>query len=362
MIVKPLQIPRLPIALSDFIKKARRNLEQCPPVWALAAGSALGIAIGAIALFGIGGWAGLLGCLLVLGVAVPLGINAQPVMVRRRVQLLEPELPPEPPPEPPPKSTLRIVEDIPGLLEMVELPGGTFLMGAPEYDDQASDDEKPQHEVTVSDFAMARFPVTRGLYREILGKDHTRWKGDKNDDQLPANYMSWYDAVDFCNALSEKQSLRPYYRRIGREQVEWQRDAEGYRLPTEAEWEYAVRAGKATRWFFGDDPTELDRYAWFNKNSGNEVHPVGKKSPNPWHFHDLIGNIWEWCWDWHGDYSSASECNPVGPDNGDYRVLRGGSYLSSARNLRSAYRYGLPPGLRDDLYGFRWVRAPRRQP
>ena len=144
MIVKPLQIPRLPIALGDFIKKARRHLEQCPPAWALAAGSALGAGIGAIALFGIGGWVGLLGCLLVLGLAVPLGINAQPVMVRTPVQLPKPEPIseplPEPTPKPPPKPTIRIVEDIPALLEMVELPGGTFLMGSPESDDQASDD------------------------------------------------------------------------------------------------------------------------------------------------------------------------------------------------------------------------------
>ncbi len=146
--------------------------------------------------------------------------------------------------------------------------------------------------------------------------------------------------------------------------MDWDQKANGYRLPTEAEWEYAVRAGTKTRWFFGDDDAELGRYAWFSGNAGNRVHPVGEKESNPWDLHDMIGNVWEWCWDWYGDYSkdTAAVIDPIGPLTGVCRVLRGGAYWSGARRLRSADRIRHEPENRSDDIGVRCVRGPRRQP
>jgi formylglycine-generating enzyme required for sulfatase activity len=353
---------QLPTAWLASAKKARRWLDECPWPWMLGVGIGLGMGLGAMALMGIGGWLGQGLCLLALVLAVAVGRNAQPILVGAPVppQAKPKTEKPKPTPQPawlPHKP--RLVVDIPGLLEMIELPGGTFPMGSPDSDDLAYDNEKPQHLVTVSAFAMGRFAVTRKLYREILNTAPSAWQGAKDDDQLPANYISWFDAIAFCNALSERQALQPCYRRVG-DQVEWHRAANGYRLPTEAEWEYAVRAGTKTRWFCGDEPTELGRYAWFSDNAGNRIHPVGEKDPNPWGFHDLSGNVWEWCWDWYGEYSAGPADNPDGPAKGLLRVLRGGACWRGAGALRSAARSRLVPEFWDVNRGFRCVRGPRR--
>ncbi len=321
---------------SSFI----RWLEQQPAEWMLVVGIALGIGVGTVALSGVGGIGGVVLCLPVLGVAFLLSAGAQPVL-REAVR------------------TPPVVKDIPGLPEMVELPGGTFLMGSPESDNLAWSDEKPQHKVTVFGFAMSRYVVTRRMYREVIKETPSQWRKDQDDDRLPANYVDWFDAVKFCNALSEQQGLQPCYR-IEDKQVEWDREANGYRLPTEAEWEYAVRAGTTTRWFCGEESDELERYAWFTKNIfkgiarafKGSVHPVGEKEPNPWGFHDLAGNVWEWCWDWYGAYSSEAGIDPVGPLTGGSRVLRGGAYWLVAWLLRSADRGGNEPEVRNSTSAF----------
>jgi formylglycine-generating enzyme required for sulfatase activity len=337
----------------------------------LTLGIGLGAGLGAAALLGVGGWPGQGLCLLVIGLALRLGWNAQPVLVGAPVPLVvkKPEPQPEPLPKPakkpepdwPPRKP-RPVVDIPGLLEMVELPGGTFLMGSPDTDDLAYQDEKPQHPVTVSAFAIARYPVTRKLYREILGRSPEQWEGDKDNDRLPANHVSWFDAVRFCNVLSEKQGLQPCYRIEGN-QVNWDRRANGYRLPTEAEWEYAVRAGTTTRWFFGNNSDDLDRYAWFRDNAIKRIHPVMEKEPNPWGLYDMIGNVWEWCWD---QYEACSQDNaaidPVSALTSIFRMLRGGAVWIGTRRLHSARRVRRVPEDRRDDVGFRCVRGPRRQP
>jgi formylglycine-generating enzyme required for sulfatase activity len=340
-------------------KKARRWLDERSWQGLLVVGIGLGVGLGAWALLGIGGWPGQGLCLLVLALAVAAGINAQPILVGAPVAPKPKQSETKPKPDWPPLKP-RIVKDIPGLLEMVELPGGTFLMGSPDSDDQAYSNEKPQHPVTISAFAMACLPVTRKLYREILGKSPSAWEQDKEDDLLPANVVTWFDAVEFCNALSKRQGLRLCYRKVG-DQVEWDHDANGYRLPTEAEWEYAVRAGTTTRWFFGDDPAELGRYAWFRDNAEGRVHPVGEKNPNPWGLHDLIGNVWEWCWDEYGNYSASSASGSADPGRRWLRVLRGGAYWYEPRDLRSAVRVRYGSEVRSVSVGVRCVRGPRRQ-
>ncbi len=344
------------------------------PTVALALGLALGITI--TAAFGAGGFIGALLGLAGLGAAVYMLREIwPPPVVAEMPAVVEKEEVVEAPPilepsavapeqevieEPPVAVGPWLVVDIPDLLEMVELPAGTFWMGSPESDDQAYSSEKPQHEVTVSNFAMSRYVVTRRLYREVMKETPSEWRQDQDDDRLPANYVDWFEAVKFCNALSERQGLQPCYR-IEDKQVEWDREANGYRLPTEAEWEYAVRAGTTTRWFCEDKSDELQRCAWFDRNAGGRVHPVGELEPNPWGLYDLAGNVWEWCWDWYGAYSPDAVPNPVGPPAGDYRVLRGGAYWFVAGSLRSADRNWFEPGYRNVGIGFRCVRGSRRQ-
>ena len=126
-----------------------------------------------------------------------------------------------------------------------------------------------------------------------------------------------------------------------------------YTLPTEAQWEYACRAGSNTKYYFGDSEDELADYAWYYKNSDGETHPVGEKKPNTYGLYDMHGNVWEWCHDWYGDYPTGSVTNPLGPSSGSTRVLRGGSWSSVAWNFRSGYRYRYEPGIRYDFLGFR---------
>jgi formylglycine-generating enzyme required for sulfatase activity len=140
----------------------------------------------------------------------------------------------------------------------------------------------------------------------------------------------------------------------------WDRTADGYRLPTEAEWEYACRAGTETPWFWGGSEADAGQFAWFSGNSGGTVRPVMAKEPNPWGLFDMAGNVWEWCWDRYGDYAAEEQQDPEGPPLGWWRVLRGGSFVDVPRDLRSADRSGGEPGGRDDHIGFRCVRGSGR--
>jgi formylglycine-generating enzyme required for sulfatase activity len=184
-----------------------------------------------------------------------------------------------------------------------------------------------------------------------MGKNPSHFKGDA---RLPVENVDWFAAVEFCNRLSEKEGFQAYYR------IEGSRVAviggDGYRLPTEAEWEYACRAGTSTKWCCGDTSDDLGRYAWFAENSGGKTHPVGQKEPNAWGLHDMHGNVWEWCDTWYHQSAAQSE----DPNYlGSARVLRGGSWGSSAGSARSAFRSGGQPSSSDDLVGFRVARALR---
>ncbi len=266
---------------------------------------------------------------------------------------------------------------------MVHLDGGCFIMGSSDRDDMARDNEKPAHEVEVGPLWCMRYPVTRRLWRLVMGVNHD-WLPEGPADNRPVTNVSWYQAVRFCNALSNYDGMTPCYQITGDKAaptVTWQRDADGYRLPTEAEWEYACRAGTTTRWWFGDNEDLLSEYAWYNKNTGS-LQPVGKQPPNPWGLYDMHGNVWEWCWDWFGDYPRLAEgeqrINPSGPSEAEapevntynaegYRIsvknrtLRGGAFGNGAQSLRSTIRFRNAPEYWVQFSGVRCVRCVRSQ-
>lgn len=234
--------------------------------------------------------------------------------------------------------------------DMVRIPGGRFVMG-----DKGQVDAKP-HEVEISAFLMDKTLVTQEQYEKAMGENPSRWKGPRN----PVEQVRWSDAVRYCNKRSELEGLRPCY-----DLKTWKCDfeADGYRLPTEAEWEYACRSGTTTAWFFGDDASKLSDFAWFEKNSGGRPRTVGQKQPNAWGLYDICGNVWEWCNDFYKvDYYAESPAkDPRGPENGQNKVVRGGAWRFSAERCRSGYRYNENPGYSDvcfgyDIYGFRCVR------
>jgi formylglycine-generating enzyme required for sulfatase activity len=168
--------------------------------------------------------------------------------------------------------------------------------------------------------------------------------------------VRWFDAVSFCNRLSEREQLAPYYS-IDGQQVGIVGGG-GYRLPTEAEWEYACRAGRSTPWCFGDDGALLGEYAWYGSNSNIQTQEIATKRPNDWGLYDMHGNVWEWCQDWYGEYPADSQVDPTGPSTGWGRVLRGGSWSSNQRSCRSAIRsYDLPDSRLVSGFGFRAART-----
>ncbi len=231
--------------------------------------------------------------------------------------------------------------------DFIYVEGGTFQMGSTE----GSSDEEPVHTVRVGDFYIGKYEVTQAEWQEAMGRNPSRFKGTNR----PVERVSWYDAVEYCNKLSQREGLTPVYRINGKSvTANW--NADGYRLPAEAEWEYAARGGSSSRGYKYAGSDNVGRAGWYDDNSGDKTHPVGGKSPNELGIYDMSGNVWEWCWDWKGAYSSGSQTNPKGPGSGSGRVLRGGSWVDSARYLRSAYRSSGSPGISHDSIGFRLVR------
>jgi formylglycine-generating enzyme required for sulfatase activity len=238
-------------------------------------------------------------------------------------------------------------------MKLVLIPAGAFLMGSPDSDQDAQDDEKPQHRVRITrPFYLGVNPVTQGQYRAVTGANPSHFKGS---DDLPVECVSWKDAIAFCNKLSERDGLKPYYQSGGGAPL----GGEGYRLPTEAEWEYACRAGSTTRFSFGDDEASFGEYAWFSGNSDSKTHPVGQKRPNAFGLYDMHGNVGEWCWDWREFryYGQSPVDDPVGPSQAALRVFRGGRWDDDPQASRSAYRDGFTPDYRDYGAGFRLARV-----
>jgi formylglycine-generating enzyme required for sulfatase activity len=228
---------------------------------------------------------------------------------------------------------------------MVQAPAGSFLMG----------DEKngPIHRVTITKpYYISKAPVTQALYRAVMNENPSDYKGDHN----PVESLHWFDAARFCNALSKAMNIAPAYK-INGKTVEWVQDASGFRLPTEAEWEYSARGGTIARFACGDLESGLEAMGWYNKNSGRKTHPVGQKEPNAWGLFDMHGNVYEWTWDWYGASPRGSVNDPLGDSNGSCRVMRGGSWNFDAQYCRSANRSGNSPVNRIYYLGFRLSRS-----
>jgi len=241
----------------------------------------------------------------------------------------------------------------------VRIQGGTFTMGSPANEPRRFDYEGPQHQVTVNSFYMGKYEVTQKEYQEVMGTNPSDFKGDK----LPVENVSWYDAIEYCNKRSQKEGLTPAYT-INGDNVTWNRNANGYRLPTEAEWEYACRAGTTTPFSTGNNITTSQAnydgdYPYNNNAKGTyreKTTPVGSFASNAWGLYDMHGNVWEWCWDWFGSYSSGTQTDPQGASSGADRVMRGGGWYNDSQYVRSAYRSYDSPSLRDSALGFRLVR------
>lgn len=243
------------------------------------------------------------------------------------------------------KKAMEVVDLSVGVnIEMVWVKPGTFLMGSPESDEGRWSDEGPQHEVTISQgFYLGKYEVTQAQWEAVM--DSSPWKNQdlvRNDPRFPAVYVSWEDVQGFIKKLNEVEGDTVF------------------RLPTEAEWEYACRAGTTERWSFGDNEDRVGDFAWYRENawdvSEQHAHKVGMKQPNPWGLYDMHGNVWEWVQDWHGIYESEPQIDPLGPEKGTIRVLRGSGYSSLARSVRSSFRYGFTPVRRFHCVGFRLLK------
>jgi formylglycine-generating enzyme required for sulfatase activity len=247
-------------------------------------------------------------------------------------------------------------------MELVLVPAGRFRMGSPAKEKDRSDDEK-QHWVTIPrPFYLGKHEVTQEQWEKMMGKSPSYFKGPKN----PVEYISWDDCQEFLKKLNAlcPSPLSPAPSMGAGLKPAPTADGPGaqsrFRLPTEAEWEWACRAGTQTRFRSGDADESLAEYAWCSANAGNTAHPVGEKEPNAWGLSDMHGNVWEWCADWHGEYESggwAPQRDPAGPPTGSDRVLRGGA-LSSPGECRSANRRGENPASRGFGIGFRLVLVP----
>jgi formylglycine-generating enzyme required for sulfatase activity len=228
---------------------------------------------------------------------------------------------------------------------LVLIPPGKFTMGTPVDERGPDDNEGPQHKVTLSRaFYMGITPVTQGQWKALMGANNNPSSSIYSfGDDSPVNNVSWNDAVDFCNKLSKKESKI-------------------YRLPTEAEWEYACRAGTITAYFTGNGEDSLKKAGWYDGNSSDEshprgyMHPVGQKAANGFGLYDMHGNQYQWCSDWYADkYVEGEQTDPIGPINANIRVLRGSSWISSSEDCRSGRRTWHRPETRDFFVGFRLV-------
>jgi formylglycine-generating enzyme required for sulfatase activity len=224
-------------------------------------------------------------------------------------------------------------------MEFVSIPAGSFMMGTDENLAYAAKDETPRHKVTISQpFYLGKYEVTQKEWEAVMDDNPCKLKGENN----PVETVSYREVLRFIERLNQKEGT------------------DKYRLPTEAEWEYAARAGTTSAFFFGDDVGSLKRYAWYDRNSEGKTHPVGQKEPNPWGLYDMHGNVGEWVQDWYDKnyYAQSLASDPRGPSGGSGRVVRGGGWDISDEYLRSAFRNYYSPELRNRSLGFRLAFTP----
>ncbi len=218
-------------------------------------------------------------------------------------------------------------------MEFVLIPAGTFQMGA--SDAGAHSDEQPVHRVTISrPFYLSTHEVTQRQWLAVMETNPSFFKGDN----MPVEQLPWYDITLFIHRLNQREKTA------------------SYRLPTEAEWEYAARAGTQTAYSFGDDVSQLPTYAWFKANTTKKPRAVGQRAPNPWGLYDMHGNVWEWVQDGYGPYLPQAVTDPVGSEDVSHRIIRGGSWIDTAEKCRSSYRLYRHPVDRDGTIGFRLLK------
>ena len=221
--------------------------------------------------------------------------------------------------------------------QMVSIQGGSFTIGCtPEQGDDCEDSEKPAHRVQVSSFEISKYEVTQELWEAVMGKNSSYFGGCP---ECPVDWVSWNETQAFLTKLNDLTGER-------------------YRLPTEAEWEYAARGGQQSQGYKYAGSDNLGRVAWYYGNRGAGTHPIGQKQPNELGLYDMSGNVWEWVQDWYDDYPRGAVTDPQGPSSGTSRVRRGGSWRSAARYCRAADRDGYSPGYRSRGLGFRLARSP----
>ncbi|MDR0604460.1 MAG: formylglycine-generating enzyme family protein [Bacteroidales bacterium] len=211
-------------------------------------------------------------------------------------------------------------------IEMVYVQGGTFNMGS----NDGNSNEQPVHQVTLSSYYISKYEITQAQWKAVMGNNPSYFKGDN----LPVEQVSWDDVQEFISRLNAATG-------------------EQYRLPTEAEWEYAARGGQQSNRYSYSGSNNVNDVAWYSSNSDNKTHAVGTKQANELGIYDMSGNVWEWCYDWYGTYSASAQHDPMGASSGSYRVRRGGSWFSNAADCRVSFRSYASPGLRYYYLGFR---------
>lgn len=243
--------------------------------------------------------------------------------------------------------------------EFIKISGGSFTMGSPA-DERWRENDEIQHEVTLDSYLISKYEVSQAEYEKIMGENPSCFKGEN----LPVEMVSWYSAISYCNALSKQEGLDPAYSIDGKEVI-WNKEANGFRLPTEAEWEYACRAGTNSPFSTGRNIT-VEQSNWYSsypyiEGEGGGAYrrqtvAVNEFEANPWGLYNMHGNVSEWCWDRYGAYPNENLENPAGAENGINRVARGGGWYDYAKHVRSAYRSVAPPDYKDYKRGFRVVR------
>ena len=229
--------------------------------------------------------------------------------------------------------------------KMIPVEGGTFTMGATPEQQNPYSDEEPAHQVTLSSYAIGETEVTQALWKAVMGNTIEQitkangWKTYGVGDNYTMYYVSWNDCQQFITKLNNLTGRK-------------------FRLPTEAEWEFAARGGNKSKGCQYSGSNNISDVAWYDGNSSGTTHPVKTKHPNELGIYDMSGNVWEWCQDWYGSYNSNSQTNPTGPSTGSFRVFRGGSWGGNAGDCRSSYRSYNTPGFSSNGVGLRLVLVP----